>query len=68
MAKIKTRTQTVLKKMKDLKYITPEEYDAAYKSTEEGLKFKKGELPSSTIKDYFIEAAVDNVVNDLVNK
>ena len=67
-SKIKTRTQTVLKKMKDLGYITEDEYKTAYQNTENGLAFNKGNLPSSTIKDYFIEAAVDNVVNDLVNR
>ena len=32
------------------------------------LAFSKGALPSSTIKDYFIKAAVDNVVDDLVER
>lgn len=68
MKKIKDRTQVVLRKMKELKYITEDEFNIAYQNTENGLNFQKGELPSSTIKDYFIEAAVDNVVNDLVEK
>lgn len=68
MKKIKDRTQVVLRKMKELKYISEEEFNTAYQNVENGLNFQKGELPSSTIKDYFIEAAVDNVVNDLVEK
>lgn len=68
MSKVKTRTQTVLKKMKELKYITEEQYQTAYQNTENGLAFSKGDLPTSTIKDYFIKAAVDQVVDDLVEK
>lgn len=68
MNKIKVRTQTVLKKMKDLGYINDEQYQTAYQNVENGLQFKKGDLPSSTIKDYFIKAAVDDVVNDLVER
>ncbi len=68
MAKIKTRTKTVLGKMKELNYITPEEYQTACQNVENGLPFSKGELPSSTIKDYFIKAAVDDVIDDLVNR
>ena len=67
MKKVKDRTQVVLRKMKELKFITEDEFNTAYKNAE-NLNFQKGELPSSTIKDYFIEAAVDNVVNDLVEK
>ena len=66
--KIRIRTQTVLRKMKDLGYITEDEYKTAYQNAENGLVFNKGNLPSSTIKDYFIEAAVDNVIEDLVNR
>ena len=68
MNKIKTRTQVVLRKMKETGAITEEQYKTAYDNTENGLAFKKGELPSSTIKDYFIKAAVDNVVDDLVTR
>lgn len=68
MTKVKNRTQTVLKKMKELGYITPEEYKIAYDNTEKGLNFAKGDLPTSTIKDYFIKAAVDQVVDELVER
>lgn len=68
MNKIKTRTKTVLGKMKELKYISEEEYKTACQNTDNGLPFSKGNLPSSTIKDYFIKAAVDEVINDLVER
>lgn len=68
MSKIKNRTETVLKKMKELGYISDEQYKTAYDNTEKGLAFTKGQLPSSSIKDYFIKAAVDQVVKDLVEE
>ena len=52
--KIKDRTKTVLTKMKD--------------NVEKGLQFSKGTLPGSSVKSYFIQAAIDEVVNDLVNE
>lgn len=66
--RINTRTKTVLGKMKELKFITDEQYNEAIAKVNEGLKFEKGELPTSTIKDYFISAAVEEVVKDLVNE
>lgn len=68
MEKIRKRTLTVLQKMKELGNITPEEYDAAVAKVNEGLPFNKGELPTSTIRSYFIEAAVDEVIDDLVEQ
>ena len=66
--KIKTRTITVLAKMKELGFITDEEYQTAKNNTEEGLKFEKGVLPNSNVESYFIQAAIDQVVNDLVEE
>lgn len=66
--RIKSRTKTVLGKMKDLGYITGEEYNNAIAKVDEGLHFEKGELPSSSIKDYYISAAVEQVVKDLVEQ
>ena len=64
--RIKERTTTVLKKMKELHYINDEQYNDAIGKVNEGLKFEKGELSNSTIKSYYISAAVDEVINDLV--
>ena len=66
--RINTRTKTVLGKMKELKYITDEQYNEAIAKVDEGLKFEKGELPTSTIKDYFVSAAVEEVVKDFVEQ
>lgn len=64
--KIKTRTETVLLKMKDLGYINGDEYKTAYDNVENGLKFSKGQLPGSNIKSYFVQASVNQVIDDLV--
>ena len=66
--KIKSRTKTVLGKMKELGYINNEQYNEAIGKVDEGLKFQKGELSTSTIKSYYISAAVDQVVNELVEE
>ena len=66
--RMKSRTKTVLGKMKELGYINDSQYNEAIAKVDEGLKFEKGELPSSTIKDYYVSAAVDEVINDLVEQ
>ena len=66
--RINARTKTVLGKMKELGYLTEEQYNEAISKVNEGLKFEKGELPTSTIKDYFVSSAVDQVVNELVEE
>ena len=66
--RIKSRTKTVLGKMRDLNYINGDQYNEAVAKVDEGLKFEKGELPSTTIKDYYVSAAVDQVVKDLVEQ
>ena len=66
--RIKSRTKTVLAKMKELNYINDEQYNEAVAKVDEGLKFEKGELPSTTIKDYYVSAAVEQVVKDLVEQ
>ena len=66
--RIKSRTKTVLGKMKELGYINDSQYNEAIAKVDEGLKFEKGELPSSSIKDYYISAAVEQVIDELVNE
>lgn len=66
--RIKSRTKTVLAKMKELNYISGDQYNAAVAKVDEGLPFQKGELPNSTIKSYFISAAVEQVVDELVEE
>lgn len=66
--RINNRTKTVLGKMKNLGYINDEQYNEAIAKVNEGLKFEKGELPTSSIKDYYVSAAVEEVINDLVEE
>ena len=66
--KINSRTKTVLGKMKELGYITDGEYNDAIAKVDEGLKFEKGELPTSTIEDYYISAAIDQVIDEMVDQ
>lgn len=66
--RINSRTKTVLGKMKELGFITDNQYNEAINKVNEGLKFEKGELPSSTIKDYYVSAAVEQVIKDLVEE
>lgn len=44
--KIKKRTKTVLSKMKELGYISNDEYNGAIEKVDNGLNFKKGEIIS----------------------
>ena len=66
--RINSRTKTVLGKMKELGYITDVEYNDAMAKVDEGLKFEKGELPTATIEDYYISAAVDQVIEEMVEQ
>ena len=67
--KIKKRTLTVLKKMKDLKYIeNQEEYDAAVAKVENGLPFSKGELSSGTNYSYHTDAIIEQVIDQVMNE
>ena len=66
--KMMSRTKTVLGKMKELGFINNDQYNEAIAKVNEGLKFEKGELPTSTIKSYYISAAVNQVVNELVEE
>ena len=66
--RMNNRTKTVLGKMKKLGYINEEQYNEAVAKVNEGLKFEKGELPTTSIKDYYVSAAVDEVIKDLVEE
>ena len=66
--KIRIRTQTVLTKMKELGHISEEQYNTAYQNVENGITFTKGNLPNSNVTSYFIQAALEEVVDDLVEK
>ena len=60
--KIKKRQETVLYKMRELGYISQEEYDEA---VDQELVFKKGKLAANTVNSYFVEAAISQAIEDL---
>lgn len=68
--KIKTRTKTVLSKMKELKYISDDEYNSAIQEVENGLKFKNGEVKaiSDGVYSYHTDAMITEIANDIKNK
>lgn len=66
--KIKKRTQTVLDKMKELKYINDEEYNEAYQKVERGLPFQEGNTSSGAIVSYHLSSAIEQVVNQMVEE
>ena len=66
--KIRIRTQTVLTKMKELGYISEEQYQTSYQNVENGLIFTKGPLPNANVESYFIQATLEQVIDDLVEK
>lgn len=67
--KIKTRTETVLTKMKDLGYIeNEEEYNIAIQEVKDGLKFQKGNISSTAGHSYHTQAAIQQAKQDLMEK
>lgn len=64
----KQRTKTVLAKMKELKYITDDEYNAAVAEVENGLAFSKGTLAADTIYTSHTEAAINQIVEQLMSE
>lgn len=62
----KQRQLVILKKMRDLKFITKEEYEEA--KTQE-LKFvSKDEAAKNQYQSYFTDAAIDQVIEDLMKE
>ena len=67
--KINTRTKTVLKKMKEVGYISKEQYDNAVAEVDNGLNFKNGEGASVTADvSYHTEAALDQIINQMLEE
>ena len=63
----KTRRNTVLYEMLDQGYITREEYDEAV-ATEIEVKVNENATAKDAINSYFIDALIDQVVEDLCDK
>ena len=65
-AKIKKRTKTVLGKMKELSYITEDQYNEAVTEVDNGLNFKQGESASVTVDvSYVTDAAIDQILDQI---
>jgi penicillin-binding protein 1A len=65
--KIENRVKTVLNKMKELNYITEDEYAKAIEETESGLNFKQTKLTAegSNTYSYHTDAMLDEIIEDL---
>ena len=65
--KIKTRTKTVLAKMKELEYINEEQYNSAVAEVDNGLNFKKGESANVTTEvSYHTAAAINQILDQIM--
>ncbi len=65
--KIKKRTKTVLGKMKELEYISEEQYKEANTEVDNGLNFKKGEGASVTVDvSYHTSAAIEQILDQMM--
>lgn len=63
---INKRVNTVLAKMKELDYISEDQYNEAKKEVENGLPFKKGDGANVTVDiSYHTEAALEQIVEQL---
>lgn len=67
--KINKRTKTVLAKMKDLKYISEEEYNQAVQEVDNGLNFKQGKTEADgKVYSYHTDAVVSEILVDIEKK
>lgn len=64
---IKSRTKTVLSKMKELGYIDETKYNDAVNEVEKGLKFKKGKIDQASYSSH-TEALVNQIIDQLVTE
>ena len=65
--KIKKRTKTVLGKMKELGYISDDQYNQACEETDNGLAFKNGDGAKTTTDiSYHTEAAIAQLLDQIM--
>lgn len=62
------RAKVVLKKMLDLGKITDKEYKKAVKELDAGLKFNKGDISVTTEVSYQVDAALSQIVDQIVEE
>lgn len=67
LERIKTRTKTVLDKMKELGKVSEEEYQTAITKVDTGLPFEKGKVIEMGYS-YHTEAAIMQIVNQLMEE
>ena len=63
--KLKKRKEIVLAKMLELKKINKEEYEEALKYE---IKYEKGKIATGTTYTYFVDAVIESVAADLMEK
>ena len=67
--KISKRTKTVLSKMKELGYISENEYNEAVSQVDNGLKFSKGNLQNnSSVYSYHTDGLINEIISDFSNR
>lgn len=67
--KISKRTKTVLSKMKELGYISENEYNEAFSQVDNGLKFSKGNLQNnSSVYSYHTDGLINEIISDFSNQ
>lgn len=65
---INKKVKTVLGKMKELGKITEEEYNQGISAVEAGIQFSKGEVSQNNKLNYYLEAARNQVIKDLMEQ
>ena len=66
--KIKNRTITVLDKMKELGYISEEEYQNAVTEVQNGLQFGTGKIMGGSVFSYHTDAVISQVVEQVMKE
>ncbi len=65
--RIKKRTKTVLAKMKELEYISEDQYNQSVQEVDNGLHFEKGESASVTTElSYHTDAAINQILDQIL--
>ena len=68
LEKINNRTITVLDKMKELGYISEEEYQNAVTDVQNGLQFGTGEIMGGSVFSYHTDAVISQVVEQVMEE
>lgn len=67
--KISKRTKTVLSKMKELNYISEDQYNEAVAEVDSGLHFENGESASVTVDvSYHTAAAIEQILDQMMEQ